>query len=315
MPDIEKIPVIYDKDYNIRLMGIQKLHPFDTEKYEKVFNHLTKTMRIDKQQFHTPEAVADELLGSVHTEAYLESLHESEAIARVAELGPLRFLPAKLLRKNLLGPMKLATGGTLLGADLALDCGWAVNLSGGYHHAKSGNGEGFCYFADIPLAARHLWEKEPDMKVLVIDLDAHQGNGIEMVLADDPRFFMLDVYNEDIYPNDIKAKTYIDYNLPVSSYTDDEEYLSLVRGGLDWALKEAKPDFIIYNAGTDIFEGDPLGALRVSETGILIRDHEVFERAQAEKIPILMVLSGGYSPKSGGIIGRSLENLMTHILI
>jgi histone deacetylase 11 len=310
MPESETFSILYTPEYNIGLLGIQKLHPFDTEKYGRAYKYLTKTAGVEKSSFRRVEPVDDQTLLEVHTPDYIESLNSSKAIAAVAELPALGVLPAFLLKKNLLKPMRYAVSGTILGAQLALQSQFAFNLSGGYHHAKAGNGEGFCYFADIPLAVTKLWKTHPDLKVLVIDLDAHQGNGIEAILGPDPRCTIMDVYNESIYPNDVEAKNYIDIHYPVSAYIEDNSYLNIVQKALDEAVKKSKPDLIIYNAGTDIFEEDKLGFMKVSEAGIILRDQYVFERANAEGIPILMVPSGGYSSKSGLIIGRSIHNLL-----
>ena len=310
MPERTHFPIIYTEDYNIGLMGMQKLHPFDSEKYRKVYKHLVKEAKVPKSNFYRVKPVKEDLLLEVHTAEYLESLKSSKVIAQVAELPPIGMVPNFLLQSNLLKPMKYAVSGTIKGAEMALQHKFAFNLSGGYHHAKSGNGEGFCYFADIPLAANQLWKEHPDLKILVIDLDAHQGNGVEAILRDDPRFFMMDVYNENIYPNDSAAKIFIDYHYPVSAYIEDQMYLDIVQMGLDEAMNTSKPDLIIYNAGTDIYEKDMLGLMKVSEEGIILRDQYVYERAKALGIPVVMVLSGGYSKESGKIIGRSIENIL-----
>ncbi|MEM7375618.1 MAG: histone deacetylase [Bacteroidota bacterium] len=314
MNSTDKIPIIYTDSYNIGLLGIENLHPFDTKKYRKVYKHLHTQLGIQKSQLHTPELVRDEQLELVHSRTYLDSLRQSEVIASVAELGPLAMLPAGLLRRNMLRPMRYAVGGSILGAKLALQHGWAVNLSGGYHHAKAGNGEGFCFFADIPMAIHTLWQEEPDLQVLVVDLDAHQGNGIEAIMQNDDRFRMLDVYNDAIYPNDLAVKAYIDYHFPISPYTTDNDYLEIVQQALSWALTEKKPDLLIYNAGTDIYEHDPLGQLKVSEAGVIQRDRMVFEMALAKDTAILMVLSGGYTAESGPMIGKSLEGILKDLV-
>ena len=229
------------------------------------------------------------------------------------QMNLLKYLPASTLHNRILKPMRYATSGTILGAELALKKGWAINLSGGYHHAKSDHGEGFCFFADIPLAVYNLWERKKNLKVLIIDLDAHQGNGFETIFGDDNRIFILDVYNEDIYPGDSNAKKYIDFNIPISSNTGDKQYLKILNKKIPESIDKSKPGLIIYNAGTDILAGDTLGRLNISEQGIIQRDEIVFKNAINRKIPILMVLSGGYTKKSGYITGKSIENILKKI--
>ena len=309
-----KLPIIFHKDYDISLAGLEKLHPFDSCKYGKVHDYLVKKAGIAKSRFHVPTKVTDQELLKVHSQEYINSLADSSAVARITEVGIISYLPNFLVQRTLLNAMKLATGGTVLGADLALKHGWAINLSGGYHHAKRENGEGFCVYADIPLAVNKVLEHNPHYKIMVVDLDAHQGNGHEACLKDEKRAFIFDVYNGSIYPRDREAQKRIDFNFPVGIGITDEPYLSIVSNHLPAALDQTKPDLIVYNAGTDTFEEDPLGFMKVSEQGIIKRDELVFRYARERNIPILMVLSGGYTKKSAEIIGKSIHNVLTNVL-
>jgi histone deacetylase 11 len=218
--------------------------------------------------------------------------------------------------------MKLATSGTILACQLALEQGWSINLSGGYHHAKPDRGEGFCVFADIPLAIRKL--PETISKVLIVDLDAHQGNGFQTIFAsigqseqgrseveysDRPEIAVLDIYNKNVYPNDTFAKKFIRFNGAISSGTSDAEYFDILQNLLPSALQDHRPQIVIYNAGTDIFEEDPLGGLSITREGIIRRDEFVFKSCRDLNIPIAMVLSGGYTSASAEIISSSIINL------
>lgn len=306
----EKLPIIYSNEYNIKLMGIQRLHPFDTEKYGHIHKYLLKNSGMTKEQFYTPEICSDDDLRIVHPESYLLALKSKKTIARIAELSPLVLLPRPVLYNGLLKPMKYGTGGTILGVQLALEKGWAINLSGGYHHAKADDGSGFCFFADIPIAIHKLWKKNPNKRILIIDLDAHQGNGFQSILKDDKRIAILDVYGKYNYPRDDDAKRYITYNYPMNQLTKNSDYIRLLRTIIEPAIKKEQPDLIIYNAGTDIYRDDPLGDFRVTAQGIITRDEIVFKAALKHQRPILMVLSGGYTKESAGIIGRSITNLL-----
>ncbi len=313
-PRAAKLPLVYSDCYNISFMGLQKFHPFDSEKYRRIHGCLTKKAGIAPGAFHEPEPVADADLLAVHSREYLESLNDSATVARVAEMPMLRHFPNRILRNNLLLPMRYGAGGTVLGARLALAHGWAVNLSGGYHHAKRDGGEGFCFYADIPLALHFLWKTRRDLRVLIIDLDAHQGNGFTSVLKDDPRVYILDVYNREVYPGDTDAMRYIDMDLPIPSGTGDAEYLGILARALPRAFRESRPHLVVYNAGVDILAGDPLGRLGVSGEGIIRRDEMVFSTAVQNRVPILMVLSGGYTRGSGELVGRSIENILRKVL-
>jgi histone deacetylase 11 len=160
----EKLPLIYDSGYNISFFGVEKLHPFDSQKYGRIFELLKKRLNLTSNCYYMPGIVSDEQLLKVHFADYLASLRSSAVVARIAEIPLLSFVPNFLLQRNLLTPMKRATAGRLLGARLALKHGWAINLSGGYHHAKKDSGSGFCFYADIPLAIHTLWEENPSLK-------------------------------------------------------------------------------------------------------------------------------------------------------
>lgn len=172
-------------------------------------------------------------------------------------------------------------------------------------------------YADIPLAIKMAQEKNPGLKVMVVDLDAHQGNGCSTLLKDESIFknpdlvTIFDVHNKNKYPNghDKGAQKGVLYNYGISSKTTDNEYLTIVKDGLGAALETIKPDLIIYNAGTDILKGDHVGGLNISKEAIIKRDELVFGHALNRKIPIVMVLSGGYTDQSHEVIEESIENL------
>ncbi len=184
------------------------------------------------------------------------------------------------------------------------------NLSGGYHHAKSNHGEGFCFFADIPLSIKSIWQKHPKLRILIIDLDAHQGNGCSSILGKDKRVAILDMYNTVIFPRDRNAEKLVSYKVALCRKTRDKIYLEKLNSMLSKALDEHKPNVIIYNAGTDVYVEDPLGGLNISEQGIINRDEIVFKAASDNKVPILMLLSGGYHKRSGDIVGRSIVKMI-----
>jgi histone deacetylase 11 len=309
-----KLPIIFSPRYDIRVLGIEKLHPFDSEKYGKVHRYLMETVGIDEGAFFLPDPVSEEELLTVHTPEYLHSLKKSPTIAMISEVMMAAFVPNDVLQKHLLMPMRVATGGTILGCRLAIERGWSINLSGGYHHAKASSGGGFCFFADVPIAVRKTWEENPARKVLIVDLDAHQGNGNASIFRNEPRVDIFDIFNASIYPGDSEAAQHVKYGRPVKMSVGDGEYLGLLKRELPPAIEESSPGLIIYNAGTDVLAGDPLGGMNISSEGIIQRDGIVFRCAVDRKIPILMLLSGGYTRKSAGVIGRSIENVLKNII-
>ena len=309
-----KLPIVFSPRYDIRVLGVEKLHPFDSEKYGKVHRYLVEKVGIDEGAFFVPEPASDEVLLLVHTPSYLNSLNNSENIALIAEVMIAALLPIRILQKHLIEPIRYGTGGTILGCRLAIERGWAINLSGGYHHAKADSGGGFCFFADVPIAVKIMWETHPDRKVLIVDLDAHQGNGNASIFREDPRITIFDIFNGHIYPGDYEAARHVRHNHPVKMFVGDGEYLGLLERELSPAIDSSSPGLLIYNAGTDVLAGDPLGGMSITAEGIMKRDEFVFRSAIDRKIPILMLLSGGYTRKSSGVIGRSIENILKNII-
>ncbi|XP_040447224.1 histone deacetylase 11 isoform X2 [Falco naumanni] len=268
-------PIVYSPDYNITFMGLEKLHPFDAGKWGKVINFLKVVICCGYNHRNSTSC--------------LSSQFRCSKKSFEASTNPDR-------RNN--------------NGKLAVDRGWAINVGGGFHHCSSDKGGGFCAYADITLAIKFLFERVQGVsKATIIDLDAHQGNGHERDFMDDPRVYIMDVYNRYIYPGDGFAKRAIKRKVELEWGTEDTEYLQKVHTHVEGALNELKPDIIVYNAGTDILDGDPLGGLAVSPQGIVKRDEVVFKAARSRRIPILMVTSGGYQKRTARIIADSILNL------
>ncbi len=308
--------IVYSPHYNIRFLGLEKLHPFDSCKYGHAWQQLLDWFGNQLENLRiTPESpvTVQELL-TVHTSDYLQQLKHSFYVAKALELSELAILPYFLLEKHILKGMQLATKGTILAAEWALNNGMAVNLSGGYHHASGDKGEGFCLYCDIAIAINVLRESEvlqPEDPILIIDLDAHQGNGLERVFSLDKSVYILDMYNQNTYPQDWWATSLIDCNLPLRNRTEDKEYLALLKKHLPPFIEQVgKPKIAFFNAGTDIYKDDPLGGLSISKAGILERDKFVFHTLTEAGIPWVMVLSGGYTKESYLLVANSVAYIL-----
>ncbi|KAJ0172740.1 hypothetical protein K1T71_011879 [Dendrolimus kikuchii] len=203
----------------------------------------------------------------------------------------------------------LQTGGSILAGKLALERGWAINVGGGFHHCSADKGGGFCPYADITLLIKYLVLNGKIQNAMIVDLDAHQGNGYQRDFLGVPEVYIMDMYNRLIYPKDRVAKRAIRRKIELVSRVEDLEYMLKLRQNLKAALNEFKPDILVYNAGTDILDSDPLGMMRISEIGIIKRDEFVFEMCKENNIPIVMLTSGGYLRKSARIIADSIMNL------
>ncbi|XP_071816384.1 histone deacetylase 11-like isoform X2 [Apostichopus japonicus] len=310
-------PIVYRKEYNLGFLGLEKLHPFDSAKWGKIFNILKGQLMVTEDTIVSPEEALEKDLLVVHVQSYLDSLKWSYAVAGITEVPPVALLPNFIVQKKVLKPLRFQTGGTILAAKLALERGWSINIGGGFHHCSSARGGGFCAYADISLGIMFLRKMKLIKKAMIVDLDAHQGNGHERDFINMQKdVYILDVYNREIYPHDGYAKRGISRKVELESFTGDEEYLSLVKRHLTEAIAEFQPDIVFYNAGTDCLQGDPLGRLSVSPDGIIQRDEMVFEWARnSHSIPIIMVTSGGYQQKTGPIIAQSILNLRDKKLV
>ncbi|XP_052866314.1 histone deacetylase 11 [Anopheles cruzii] len=315
----DRLPIVYRSEYSVRFCGLQKLHPFDAAKGGNIYRLLKagKLIPNDEAIYSPAEITLDELL-EVHTKRYIESLQWSLNVARIAEIPPLMFVPNCFVQRSYLRPMRFQTGGTLLAARIALQSGlgWAINLGGGFHHCSADRGGGFCPYADITLAVRMLQSSGSGVeRILIVDLDAHQGNGYERDLMGNESVYIIDMYNYHIYPRDHEAKLAIRCAVELKPHTNDEEYLRKLRKCLHQSLAEFEPNFIIYNAGTDVLKGDPLGLLDITPEGVTERDEIVFRAAIERSIPLVMLLSGGYLRSSARVIANSILNLRDKALL
>ncbi|XP_067683770.1 histone deacetylase 11-like isoform X2 [Haliotis asinina] len=314
--DQKQWPIVYAAEYNISFLGLEKLHPFDAGKWGRIFEFLKESKMVREETIVKPQEATEDDLLVVHTRNYINSLKWSMNVAGITEVPPVALLPNFVVQKRVLRPFRHQTGGSILAAKLAMDRGWAINIGGGFHHCSAERGGGFCAYADITLSIKFLFEKvEGVAKVMIVDLDAHQGNGHERDFMDDDRVYIMDVYNRGIYPHDGFAKRAIKRKVELNHFTDDVDYLDAVKKNLKASLEDFTPDIIVYNAGTDILEGDPLGNLSVTDEGIILRDEMVFAKARELNIPIFMLTSGGYTRGTARIIADSILNLRQKKLI
>ncbi|HWE94690.1 MAG TPA: histone deacetylase [Tepidisphaeraceae bacterium] len=299
--------IVYSPRYNIGLFGMERLHPFDSRKYGRAWNELRTRFGTELRRFWVkpPRPVSRPELLRLHTKAYLDRLRDPKFVARVLEVPPAGHLPGRVLDWCVLRPMRWATMGTVVAAREALEHGLAVNLSGGYHHANPDNGHGFSAYADVGLALhelRHGGQLDEKAKVVYVDLDAHQGNGVCRTFIDDSRVFIYDQYNQHIFPQDLRAQRRIDCDMPMPHGCHEADYLAALRGRLplflDSVTRGGEVRLGIYNAGTDVYTNDQLGGMNVSAAGVLERDRYVLQELTRRGIPTLVVLSGGYSRES-----------------
>jgi histone deacetylase 11 len=315
--------IVYSRHYNIGFFGLERMHPFDSRKYGRAWRLLRRRFgRRLRSLWQRPAAPVsrDELL-RIHSADYLDRLQDPGVVARALELPTVASFPAWSIDRYILQPMRWATAGTIDAALAAMAHGLAINLGGGYHHAKPDAGEGFCIYADTALAIDRLRREQVlggDDRVAYIDLDVHQGNGVCHCFRDDRAVFLFDMFNPEIYPAyDRMARERVDCTVHVPPGLTGKEYLRLLTarlpGFLDGISKTNPVRFAIYNAGTDIYECDSLGGLRVSPEDIVERDWFVVEQLLERGIPTVLLLSGGYHRDNYRIIADSIANIIERI--
>ncbi|MEG3619372.1 histone deacetylase [Magnetovibrio sp. PR-2] len=306
------LPIVYHPNYNIRFLGLENFHPFDTRKYEKIYDYLEGAGLFDRFDPVQASMPSEADLLRVHPPAHLAYLTTASAAAKYTEMSTLAYLPNDLIDNVLTSRQRLATGGTVIAAQLALKHGWSINLGGGYHHAGQTTAEGFCAYADVPIAIEHVRANSlGPKKFLIIDFDAHQGNGHESIYGDDPNVRILDAFNAQVYPYAQHLYGAIDWSVKLGMGTPTEVYLRTIKNALHSATTQYRPDLIFYYAGSDILSGDPLGGLDVSPEGMAARDLAVFLAAKELEIPIVMTLSGGYQKSNADHIGKSIIGILT----
>ena len=233
-----------------------------------------------------PVPIDRETLELVHRPDYLDKLESSGLSAAEQRRLGLPWSEA-LWRRSL-----LACGGTLLAARIALDSGLTANLSGGTHHAFADHGEGFCVLNDVAIAITKLRKEAQVERVLVVDLDVHQGNGTAAIFEGVDEVFTFSMHGERNYPLN-KMRSDVDVGL--QDGVDDADYLRLLREHLPAVLDGANADMTFYLAGVDVAAGDRYGKLALSDKGIRQRERYVIQSVRERGIPLVIVLGGGYA--------------------
>lgn len=288
---------------------LNRFHPFEFDRAAKALELIREELGLSlEERIMRPQKILEkEALELVHDRKYLQSLKQTWTIVEVIETPLIYFFPKSWVQSWFVEPALWSVAASLMGARAALKEGLAFVLGGGFHHAKRQGGEGFCLVNDIAFVIETLRSEEvlkSSDEVLYIDLDVHQGNGVSDYYGDDPNVKILDAYNGDIYPvYGKKSPDHIDVPVVFESGCGDEEYIAETKQALDKLLSTTnEPKLLIYNAGTDIFEEDRLGGLKISHRGVNTRDALVLNFAMTNRIPMLVLASGGYSKTSAKLL-------------
>lgn len=271
---------VYSHKYNLELMG----HVFPAIKYEQLYNLISMDEELGRRPIFHPEPIERKTLENVHTEKFLDDFFS----LKMTELTRHSELP---LNHTVLETFLYGVGGTVLATELSEKHNFVFNIGGGYHHSYADHAEGFCYLNDVAVAAHGYLRKFPENKILIIDLDVHQGNGNSSIFRKEERVFTFSMHQENLYP--VKEKSDLDIGLPDGC--GNGEYLSALDESLTRIAGMHRPDLIYYLAGADPFEDDRLGGLKLTKEGLISRDKRVKDFAIANGSKVVVLTAGGYA--------------------
>jgi acetoin utilization deacetylase AcuC-like enzyme len=274
------LPVINHEDYFAK---IGDDHKFPINKFRELAKYLIDQKIV--KDFHKPYPCSDETLKRAHSEKYIKDIKNKTLDKNgVKKIGfP---LVDSVVQRSL-----VATGGTVLASKLAINYGLACNTAGGSHHANFEGGAGYCVFNDVAVAAYYLLDRGLAGRILIVDLDVHQGNGNSDIFKGNSNVFTFSMHSKSNYP---AKKSISDLDVELEDNLEDKQYLKTLKFYLN-ELNEENFDYVFYIAGVDIHHNDRLGKLKISDEGIKERDELVTENFFSKGIPLCGVLGGGYN--------------------
>ena len=275
-----ELPIVNHPDYVAKINDDNK---FPIKKFGELANYLKENNIVKK--FFVPNRCSFETLNQAHSKDYINNIQNKT----LDDLGQKKIgFP---LNDSVVQRSFVATGGTVLASKLAINSGLACNTAGGSHHASFNEGAGFCVFNDVAVGAKYLQKKGYARKILIVDLDVHQGNGTADIFKNDNSVFTFSMHCKSNYP---AKKTQSDLDVELEENLEDKEYLEILKKYL-FSLNEESFDFVYYIAGVDIHHEDRLGKLKISDEGIKVRDRIVINNFYQKRIPLCGVLGGGYN--------------------
>ena len=275
-----ELPVVNHKDYFAK---IGDDHKFPINKFGDLADYLIEKNVVKK--FYKPYPCSEETLRRAHSEKYIKDI-KNKTLNKIG-VKKIGFpLVDSVVQRSL-----VATGGTVLASKLAINNGVACNTAGGSHHANFDGGAGYCVFNDVAVASQYLLDRGLAGRILILDLDVHQGNGNSDIFRNNRNVFTFSMHSKSNYP---EKKSISDCDVELEKDMEDEEYLKILKFYLK-QLNDENFDFIFYIAGVDIHFNDRLGKLKISDEGIKKRDEIVTENFFSKGIPLCGVLGGGYN--------------------
>lgn len=268
-------------------------HRFPIDKYRLIREQLLYEGSIEPEVLVESTPISEAHILQVHTSRYWESVRDLSIASRaMRKIG----FPQT---STLVDRSRRSTNGTFEATLEALKSGIGMNIAGGTHHAYRDRGEGFCVLNDIAISATHLLQEEKVKKILIVDLDVHQGNGNSVIFQEEPRVFTFSMHGKDNYPLH-KEKSNLDIELETNM--GDKAYLEILKQTLPRLISEVQPELIYFQAGVDVLKTDRLGKLSLSRAGVKERDKIVLNLCKTLDIPVSVCMGGGYSTRTADTV-------------
>ena len=277
------LKIAFDKKY---IYPLEENHRFPMIKYELIPEQLIRENTCTENNFFNPEKVDDNIVLLTHQNEYFERFKSLDLSKKeIREIG----FP---LSKELVDRELQIADGTIKGVHYSIEHGISMNIAGGTHHAFYDRGEAFCMLNDQAIAANYLIEKGLSKRILIIDLDVHQGNGTASLFRSNHNVFTLSFHGKKNYPF---RKEKSDLDIEFDDKTNDEKYLKILKESIPKVMDEFNPDFIFYLSGVDVLENDKLGRLSLTINGCKERDRYILDMCKKNSIPVQVSMGGGYS--------------------
>ena len=291
------LKIVYHEGYDLHLGS----HVFPSQKFRMVRDALVAQGAVTAEEILRPEPASDEDVLRVHWKEWVAKLHDGSLSATERMRLEIPY------SEETVRAFWLAAGGSILAGQCALRDGFAANLSGGFHHAFPGHGEGFCMIHDVAIAIRRLQADGAIKRAMIVDTDVHQGNGTAAIFAKDESVFTLSIHQLNNYP---EPKPPSDLDIDVADCIEDAQYLELLGNGLRDSLARFQPDLIFYVAGADPYREDQLGGLWLTMEGLRRRDELVFAEARRRRIPVAITPAGGYARKVADTVSIHVNTIL-----
>ncbi len=272
---------------------VPEKHRFPMQKYTMIPEHLLKEGTITADNFFAPKLLSEDEILTTHTAEYWHKLKTQTLSAKEARPIGFEMTPELVTRGRYIAHA------TYECALFAKEFGVAMNVAGGTHHAFADHGEGFCVFNDVCIASNLLLSRREASRILIVDLDVHQGNGNAAIMQNEPRVFVFSIHGAKNYPF---RKQISDLDIELANDTGDAEYLQILQDTLPKLISDFQPDLIFYQSAVDVLATDKLGKLALTPEGCLARDEMVLNLAKDAQIPVAIVMGGGYSEDINDVV-------------